>query len=91
MRHKLIAKEFVHLLKCLAFGLGEEKPITYKRDEVEDEEDVEVFELDGAERLRRKLCEDQVDGPVGEGCNCVAKCTNFDREDLFVLVAGYAC
>lgn len=61
VRYKLVAKELVHLLEGLAFGLREEEPVANKCNDVEDKEDVEVFELDRAQCLRRELREDEVD------------------------------
>lgn len=87
VRYKLIAKKLIHLFKRLSFRFGEKEPIAYKCDDVEDEENVEVFKLNGAERLRGKLCEDQVDCPVREGCDGITEGTNLDREDLNFLVS----
>lgn len=82
VRYKLIAEELVHLLEGLAFGLGEEEPVAGERNDVKDKEDVEVFELDRAQRLRTKLCEYEVNKPVHKGCDGVTECADFHRKNL---------
>lgn len=82
VRNELVAEKLVHLLKSLALGLREEEPVAGEGDDVEDEEDVEVFELDRAERLRRKLRKYEIDSPVGEGCDGITKGADFDWENL---------
>lgn len=89
--YKLIAKELVHLLESLSFGLWEEEPVAEKCDDVEDEEDVEVLELDRGKRCRGELGEDQVDSPVGEGSNGVAQGANFHRENLKIKHVSILC
>lgn len=82
VRHKSITEQLVHLLESPTLGLGEEKDVGQKGNDVEDEEDVEVSELNRGESSRGELGEDEVDGPVGEGSDGVAERTNFDRENL---------
>lgn len=88
MRYKLITKELVHLLEGLTLRLGEEEPIASECNDVEDKEDVEVLELDRAQCLRGELGEDQIDSPVGEGCNGVTERADFDGEDLDNMLAN---
>lgn len=82
MWYELIAKHFVHLLQGAAFRLWVEDPVADERDDVEDEENVEVLELNRAQSLRRELCEDKVDRPVGKRRNGVTKCAALNREDF---------
>jgi hypothetical protein len=91
VRYKLITKKLIHLFKRLSFRFGKEEPIACKCDDIEDEEDVEVLKLNGAECLRGKLCEDQVDCPVREGCDGITEGTNLDREDLKFSVSPWKC
>lgn len=86
MRYKLIAKEHIHLFKRLSFRFREEEPIACEGNDVEDEEDIEVFKLYGAERLRGELCKDQVDCPVRECCNGITEGSDLNREDLNALL-----
>lgn len=87
MRYKLVAKQLVHLLESLALGLREEEPIACERNDVEDEEDIEVFELNRAQCLWGELGKDQVDSPVGKGCDGIAECADFDRKNLGLMLA----
>lgn len=82
MRYKLIAKEFIHLFKRPSFCFGEKEPIAHECNDVEDKEDVKIFKLDGAERLRGELCKDQVNCPICEGRDSIAEGADLDRKDL---------
>lgn len=82
MRHQLITKQDIHLLQRPAFGLRVEENVADERDHVERKEDVKVAEANGCESRGAELREDEVEGPVGEGGDCVAEGADLGWEDL---------
>jgi hypothetical protein len=41
-----ITKDFIHLLECAALGLGVEEYIAETRDEIKEEEEIEIVKAD---------------------------------------------
>ena len=87
MRHKLVAKKLIHLLKRLSFRLREEEPVAKECNDVEDKKYVEVLELDRSKCQGGELGEDQVDCPVGECGNSVTQGANFNGENLIGCIS----
>jgi len=75
MRYQLITEELVHLLKCSSTCFRIEEEITQRRDNIEDEEDVEIAESNLRKCLWRELCKNEIDRPV-----CLRKGSEMARD-----------
>lgn len=82
MRHKLVAKQLINLLQSPSLGLRIEEVVARSGNQVQCKEQVKVLEANRVQRVRGKLGEDQIHGPVGEGRQGVPEGSNFDGEDF---------
>lgn len=67
MGNDLIAKQLVHLLEGLSFGLRKEEDVAYCSDQVPHEKEVEELKSYLRKCDGSTLSEDEVQRPVGEG------------------------